>query len=249
MGARSRPAADITTEEGEGRAQTPSRTSAILDGKPFLVVDRFEKKEKRAHIATPGAQTNISLLARFHLRRCFRNLLFITPFATEDLGPCPQAGSFQGLLGRALNLGANPNVYANPQVERTQKRGGRERCAPAPLACYEAVVELEEPLAEDPDEEPPVDPVEPLFDGELPVPVEPLVEEPLGELPVSLALLLPEPPVCEPDAPPEPLPEPPVAEPVELPEPLVLPDSVPPVDDPLVLPDPEAELSDDAVPS
>lgn len=105
-----------------------------------------------------------------------------------------------------------------------------------------------EPLAEDPDEEPPVDPVEPLFDEELPVPVEPLVEEPLDELPASLALPLPEPPVCEPNALPELLPEP-VAEPVELPEPLVLPDSVPLADDPLALPDPEAELSDDAVPS
>ena len=141
-----------------------------------------------------------------------------------------------------------PDVRANPQVERTQKRGGRDRCAPAPLACYEAVVELVEPLAEDPDEEPPVDPVEPLFDEELPVPVEPLVEEPPDELPVLLALPLPEPPVCEPDVLPELLPEP-VAEPVELPEPLVLPDSVPLVDDPLAPPDPEAELSDDAVPS
>ena len=132
---------------------------------------------------------------------------------------------------------------------RTQKRGGRDRCAPAPLACYEAVVELVEPLVEDPDEEPPVDPAEPLFDEELPVPVEPLVEEPSDEPPEPLALPLPEPPVCEPDVPPELLPEPPVVEPDELPEPLVLPDSVPLVDDPLVLPDPEAELSDDAVPS
>ena len=77
------------------------------------------------------------------------------------------------------------------------------------------MVELAEPLAEDPDEEPPVDPVEPLFDEELPVPADPLFEEPLDELP----------------------------------EPLALPDSVPLVDDPPVLPDPEAELSDDAVPS
>lgn len=132
---------------------------------------------------------------------------------------------------------------------RTQKRGGRDRRAPAPLAFYEAVVELEEPLAEEPDEELPVEPAEPLFDEELPVPVEPLVEEPLDELPVSLALLLPEPPVCEPDVLPDALPEPPVVEPVELPVPLVLPDSVPLVDDPLVLPDPEAELSDEVVPS
>lgn len=102
-----------------------------------------------------------------------------------------------------------------------------------------------EPLAEEPDEEPPVDPVEPLFVEELPVPAEPLVEEPLDELLESLALPLPEPPVCEPDV----LPEPPVVEPVELPAPLALPDSVPLVDDPLVLPEPEAELSDDAVPS
>lgn len=129
---------------------------------------------------------------------------------------------------------------------RTQKRGGRVRCAPAPLACYEAVVELVEPLVEEPDEELPVDPAEPLDDEELPVPAEPLVEEPSDELPEPL---LPEPPVCEPDVLPELLPEPPVAEPVELPEPLVLPDSVPLVDDPPVLPDPEAELSDDAVPS
>ena len=100
-----------------------------------------------------------------------------------------------------------------------------------------------DPLVEEPDEEPPVDPVEPLFDEELPVPV-----EPLDELPESLALPLAEPPVCEPDAPPEPV-EPPVVEPVELPVPLVLSDSVPLVDDPLVPPDPEAELSDDAVPS
>ena len=97
-------------------------------------------------------------------------------------------------------------MCANSQVERTQKRGGRDRFAPAPPACYEAVVELAEPLAEDPDEEPPVDPAEPLLYEELPVPV-------------------------------------------ELPVPLALPDSVPLVDDPLVLPDPEAELSDDAVPS
>ena len=110
------------------------------------------------------------------------------------------------------------------------------------------MVELAEPLAEDPDEKPPVDPVEPLFDEELPVPVEPLDEEPLDELPESLALPLAEPPVCEPDALPEPV-EPPVVEPVELPVPLVLPDSVPLVDDPLVPPDPEAGLSDDAVPS
>lgn len=105
-----------------------------------------------------------------------------------------------------------------------------------------------DPLVEEPDEEPPVDPVEPLFDEELPVPVEPLDEEPLDELPESLALPLAEPPVCEPDALPEPV-EPPVVEPVELPVPLVLPDSVPLVDAPLVPPDPEAELSDDAVPS
>lgn len=107
-----------------------------------------------------------------------------------------------------------------------------------------------EPLAEDPDEEPPVDPAEPLFDEELPVPAEPLFEEPLDELSAPLALPLPEPPVCEPDVPPvaEPV-EPPVVEPVELPEPLALPDSVPLVEDPLALPDPEAELSDDAVPS
>ena len=91
-----------------------------------------------------------------------------------------------------------------------------------------------DPLVEDPDEEPPVDPVEPLFDEELPVPAEPLFEEPLDELPVPLAL---------------PLAEPPVVEPVELPVPLALPDSVPLVEDPLALPDPEAELSDDAVPS
>ena len=94
-----------------------------------------------------------------------------------------------------------------------------------------------DPLVEEPDEEPPVDPVEPLLD-----------EEPLDELPESLALPLPEPPVCEPDVPPEPV-EPPVVEPVELPVPLALPDSVPLVEDPLALPDPEAELSDDAVPS
>lgn len=97
------------------------------------------------------------------------------------------------------------------------------------------MVELVDPLVEEPDEEPPVDPVEPLFDEELPVPVEPLDEEPLDELPESLALPLAEPPVCEPDALPEPV-EPPVVEPVELPV-------------PLVPPDPEAELSDDAVPS
>ena len=121
--------------------------------------------------------------------------------------------------------------------------------APAPLTCYEAVVELVELLAEDPDGESPADPAEPLFDEELPVPAEPLDEEPLDELPVSLALPLPEPPVCEPDVPPELLPEPPVVEPVELPVPLVLPDSVPLVDEPPALPDPEAELSDDAVPS
>lgn len=77
------------------------------------------------------------------------------------------------------------------------------------------MVELVDPLVEEPDEEPPVDPVEPLFDEELPVPAEPLFEEPLDELPVPLAL----------------------------------PDSVPLVEDPLALPDPEAELSDDAVPS
>ena len=106
-----------------------------------------------------------------------------------------------------------------------------------------------DPLVEEPDEEPPVDPVEPLFDEELPVPVEPLVEEPFDELPVSLALPPPEPPVCEPDVLPELLPVPPVVEPVELPEPLVLPDSVPLVEDPLAPPDPEAELSDDAAPS
>lgn len=129
-----------------------------------------------------------------------------------------------------------------------RKSGAGASIAPAPLACYEAVVELAEPLAEDPDEEPPVDPAEPLFDEELPVPAEPLFEEPLDEPPEPLALLLPEPPVCEPDVPPEPV-EPPLAEPVEPPVPLVLPDSVPLVDDPLVLPDPEAELSDDAVPS
>ena len=76
-------------------------------------------------------------------------------------------------------------------------------------------MELVGPLFEEPDEEPPVDPVEPLLDEELPVPVEPLDEEPLDELPVPLAL----------------------------------PDSVPLVEDPLALPDPEAELSDDAVPS
>ena len=105
-----------------------------------------------------------------------------------------------------------------------------------------------DPLVEEPDEEPLVDPVEPLFDEELPVPVEPLVEEPFDELPVSLALPPPEPPVCEPDVPPEPV-EPTVVEPVELPEPLVLPDSVPLVEDPLALPDPEAELSDGAAPS
>ena len=141
----------------------------------------------------------------------------------------------------------NAGVRARSQVGLTQK-GGRDRFAPAPFACYEAVVELAEPLAEDPDEEPPVDPVEPLFDEELPVPADPLFEEPLDELPEPLALPLPEPPVCEPDVPPEPV-EPPAVEPVELPEPLALPDSVPLVDDPPVLPDPEAELSDDAVPS
>lgn len=103
-----------------------------------------------------------------------------------------------------------------------------------------------DPLVEEPDEEPPVDPVEPLFDEELPVPVEPLDEEPLDELPEALAL---PPPVCEPDVLPELLPVPPVVEPVELPVPLALPDSVPLVEDPPVLPDPEAELSDDAVPS
>ena len=87
-----------------------------------------------------------------------------------------------------------------------------------------------------------------MFDEELPVPAEPLFEDPLDELSAPLALPLPEPPVCEPEVPPEPV-EPPVVEPVELPEPLALPDSVPLVDEPLVLPDPEAELSDDAVPS
>ena len=141
-----------------------------------------------------------------------------------------------------------PDVHANPRVERTQKRGERDRFAPAPPACYEAVVELEEPLVEEPDEELPVDPAETLDDEELPAPAEPLFDEPLDELPESFALPLPEPPVCEPDVPPEPV-EPPVVEPVELPVPLALPDSVPLVDDPLVLPDPEAELSDDAVPS
>lgn len=135
----------------------------------------------------------------------------------------------------------------SPQVGRT-KSGAGAIVAPAPLTCYEAVVELVGPLFEEPDEEPPVDPVEPLLDEELPVPVEPLDEDPLDELPVPLALPLAEPPVCEPDVPPEPV-EPPVVEPVELPEPLALPDSVPLVDDPPVLPDPEAELSDDAVPS
>lgn len=100
------------------------------------------------------------------------------------------------------------------------------------------MVELVDPLVEEPDEEPPVDPVEPLFDEELPVPVEPLDEEPLDELPEPLALPPPEPPVCEPDVLPE-----------LLPVPLALPDSVPLVEDPLALPDPEAELSDDAMPS
>ena len=66
-------------------------------------------------------------------------------------------------------------------------------------------MELVDPLVEEPDEEPPVDPVEPLFDEELPVPAEPLFEEPLDELPEPLALPLPEPPVCEPDVPPEPV--------------------------------------------
>ena len=47
-----------------------------------------------------------------------------------------------------------PNICARSQVGLTQK-GGRDRFAPAPFACYEAVVELAEPLAEDPDEEPP----------------------------------------------------------------------------------------------
>lgn len=110
-------------------------------------------------------------------------------------------------------------------------------------------MELVDPLVEEPDEEPPVDPVEPLFDEELPVPAEPLAEEPLDELPVPLALPLAESPVCEPDVLPELLPVPPVVEPVELPVPLALPDSVPLVEDPPVLPDPEAELSGDAVPS
>lgn len=142
-----------------------------------------------------------------------------------------------------------PAAHIITEEGEARKSGAGAFVAPAPLACYEAVVELEEPLVEEPDEELPAEPAEPLFDEELPVPVEPLVEEPLDELPVSLALLLPEPPVCEPDVLPDALPEPPVVEPVELPVPLVLPDSVPLVDDPLVLPDPEAELSDDAVPS
>ena len=137
-------------------------------------------------------------------------------------------------------------AFAQPCKPGERKSGADAFDAPAPLACYEAVVEFVDPLVEEPDEEPLVDPAEPLDDEELPVPVEPLVEEPSDELPEPL---LPEPPVCEPDVLPDALPEPPVAEPVELPVPLVLPDSVPLVDEPLVLPDPEAELSDDAVPS
>ena len=138
----------------------------------------------------------------------------VHPSITDARNPAAAGIITEEGEARAQNAG----VRANSQVERTQKRGGRDRFAPAPLACYEAVVELVEPLAEDPDEEPPVDPVEPLFDEELPVPVEPLDEEPLDELPEPLALPLPEPPVCEPDVPPEPV-EPPAVEPVELPEP------------------------------
>ena len=154
-----------------------------------------------------------------------------------------------GLAERVTQPERKSPAFVQTRKLSERKSGTGAIVAPAPLACYEAVVELVEPLVEEPDEELPAEPAEPLFDEELPVPVEPLVEEPLDELPVSLAPPLPEPPVCEPDVLPELLPEPPVAEPVELPEPLALPDSVPLVDDPLVLPDPEAELSDDAAPS
>ena len=62
------------------------------------------------------------------------------------------------------------------------------------------MVELEEPLVEEPDEELPVDPAETLDDEELPAPAEPLFDEPLDELPESFALPLPEPPEAKSNA-------------------------------------------------